>query len=517
MAWTDAAQCSSMLGGAYLGIEITPTGETTALYDPPDADTSAQSVLQALWLRVQTALPPEPVAEGGTYWVQEKGLQGIAANVYRVGASDSGDILLERTTHRYLDVRAAAGLRRPPIVDASGAASFAIDARGLLRSAEGQERITVQTADGMSLLSSQSSFDLDWLRSEAASPHLDFAALQARAATSALVGADVRAKLLDSRIAGLDLGTLLASVRGTTGMTEADSSRFLWRATGFLEKHPEASRDLLALYRSPGASAQVRGRVLDLLASVGHAEAQAAMRSALRDPGALAAGGVAERQLYQRLGLLEQPDLETAEMVAAHYRALRAGGPLEAELTSAYSLGAIAGKLTRGDDEVARRAASAYNAQLAADVRSTRDAAELAHRVAALGNSRLAENVALLTDLAAAESVQVRREVAHALAKAETDSPPPALLELMSDADPVVQRSAVRGARPDDAVYRRLAQEAAAGRVPQLNVRPILDLVREGRRSHRESTAVLLDALLARGIDDDKDRELALQLDASAS
>jgi hypothetical protein len=510
VAWSDAAQCEAMLVGPYLGIEVNATGETTALYDPAAADTSAQSVLQALWLRMQAALPSGPMAEGETYWAQEKTLQGLAANVYRVSARGNG-FLLERTTDAYLDVRAAAGLRRPPRIEASGAASFSIDARGLLRSGEGDESLVVQTAEGMSLLASQSSFQFEWLRREDASPTLDFAALEPRAPTSALVGADVKAKLLDSRIAGLDLETLLETVRSSAGIRGADDSRFLWQATGFLERHPEAARELLALYRSPGASADARARVLDLLASVGHDQAQAAMRAALADPGALAAGGVAARHLYQRLGLLEHPNPETAEMVAAHYRALHSSGQVEAELTTAYSLGAIAGKLAHGDDQ-ARSVAATYNAELASSLRRTTDPMELAHRVAALGNSRLTENIALFSELAQHESSTVRREVAQALGKLETDSPPDALLGLMSDADPVVQRNAVRGASPGDEIYRQLARDVSAGRVPQLNVRPILDLVKQGRRSHPEPTTALLDALIAQGIDDDKNRQLAFSL-----
>jgi HEAT repeat protein len=363
----------------------------------------------------------------------------------------------------------------------------------------------------VSLLSSQTSFHFEWLRRETAASPLDFGALAARAPTSALVGADVKAKLLDNRIAGLDLATLLDTLRRPGAEPQGDA-RFLWRATGFLEKHPEAASELLALYRSPGANPQLQGRVLDLLASVGHEQAQAAMRAALGDPRALVEGDVAARRLYQRLGLLEEPDLRTAEMVAAHYHALRASGTTDAELTSAYSLGAIVGKLARGDDE-ARALARSYNAELASDIRGASDPTELAHRVSALGNARLAENVALFSELAQHESARVRRHVAQALGKAETDAPPDALLALMGDPDPVVQRTAVRGATPDDSVYRQLAQDVSAGRVPQLNVRPILDLVKEGRSGHREATSALLSALLAQGIDDDKDRELALLLD----
>lgn len=514
VAWTDAVQCSAMLVGAALGIEVTETGATVALYDSPDADTSAQSVLQALWLRMQAALPTEAVSEGDTYWAQEKALQGTAANVYRVsGARGETGFLLERTTNTYLEVRAASGLRQRPVVDATGTATFAIDAQGLLRHARGEERIAVSSADGVSLLSSHTSFAFEWLRREDAAAPLDFAALAARAPTSALVGADVRAKLLDNRIAGLDLATLLDTVRRTAAVKGTDDARFLWRATGFLEKHPEAASELLALYRSPGASPQLKGRVLDLLASAGHRKAQAAMRAALGDPTALA-GDVAARHLYQRLGLLEQPDAQTVEMVAAHYRALHAKGDLEAELTSAYSLGAIVGKLASGDD-AARALAASYNAELGRDLRGTTDPTELAHRVAALGNARREDNVALFSDLAQHESAEVRQQVAQALGKVETDGPPGALLALIGDTDPVVQRNAVRGAPPHDDVYRRLAQDVSAGRVSQLNVRPVLDLVKEGRRTHPESTSALLDALLAQGIEDDKNRELALLLDGS--
>jgi hypothetical protein len=326
------------------------------------------------------------------------------------------------------------------------------------------------------------------------------------------VSAGVEAKLLDNQIAGLDRETLLETIRtyGNGGRLP-DEARFLWRATGLLEKHPELAWELLSLYRHPAATTQLQAKVLDLLASTGHEVAQAVMREALGDPAVLAEGGVAVRHLYQRFGLVREPATETAEMVAAHYRELRDSGNLEAEVTAAYALGAIAGKLSRGDDE-ARSLAAIYSAELARDLHGARDPAELAHRVTALGNARLAENVPVFSALARHESTRVRQRVAHALGRAASETPPPALLDLMSDEDRHVQREAIRVATPRDEVYLQLADEVSTGGVPQLNVRPILDLIKEGRRSHRDATTRLLDALLARGIDDDKDREVALML-----
>jgi HEAT repeat protein len=450
------------------------------------------------------------MSEGDRYWVQERTLQGTAGHAYTLRVVDGTS--LERRTEAYFDLRVAAGFDSPPDVDVSGRARFDIDdTRGLQR-VEGREQLRVATAQGLPVLDSATEFRFEFLRSEPASAPSELASWPARDATSILASARLEAQLLEQRIAGLDGETLLATLAAPAYRNgSAEEARFLWRATGLLERDPKLSRKLLAMARGEGFSPEQRARAVDLLTSVGHEEAQAVLREAFVDPGALVEGDVTTRHLYQRLGLLERPDAATAQMVAEHYRQFRADGDLEAQLTSAYSLGAMVASLSEGDD-AARGLAADFNAMLVDDLRRGGDATVVSHRVAALGNARRVENVSIFSDLASHESGPVRARVAEALGKLESEAPPEALIELLGDADPVVQRSAVRASAPDGRVYRELAAEASAGGVAPLNVRPILDLVKRGRAEHPEATERLLDALIDRGIEDDRDRELAYQL-----
>ena len=217
------------------------------------------------------------------------------------------------------------------------------------------------------------------------------------------------------------------------------------------------------------------------------------------------------RHLYQRLGMLEQPNGQTAQMVADHYSTFQAGNNRSAELTSAYSLGAIVHRLSNASEEE-RQLAKIYNDMLVSALWRSEGAEILSHRVAALGNTRRKENVAIFSDFAEHQSGQVRRRVAAALGKIESTDPPHALLQLIADTDGVVQRTAIRSVRPHAEVYAEIVDAAEQGNLSALNHRAVLDLVKGGRTTHRLETDQVLDVLLARGIEDDQNRELAYQL-----
>ncbi len=511
-AWASAIDCTTALTGARLGADVSPRGLTSALYAPAGADEVTQGVLQALWLRMQFALPGVDLSAGATYRVEEAGLQGTARQGYVVRSGDGPDerLRLERSTEALEDVRAASGLREPPVVSVAGSASAVIARSGRLARVAGEEQLDVRSRSGVPVLSSNTSFRFEWLREEAVAPS-GLAKPIRRATDQMFVSAATDARLLDQRIDGLDAETLTSMLRtyGSGGHL-SDMERFLWRATGLLEKRPDASRELLAIYRSPGATPALRALVMDLLASSGHAQAQTAMRAALGDGSLLVSGDAEDRRLYQRVGLLDHPTRETAEMVAHHYHELRGRDDVEARLTTAYALGAVIRGLRSGDDD-ARALAAAYGAELARDLRATRDPVELAHMVTAVANTRDESNMGVLADLAEHPSREVRSRVAHALGRVAS-RPPDALLGLLADEDRGVQRTAVRAAPLHEETYRALTLNTALGLVAEPSVRPILDLVRKGRASHRADTDALLDALIERGIRDDQERELAFML-----
>ncbi|MEM9176016.1 MAG: HEAT repeat domain-containing protein [Myxococcota bacterium] len=513
--WTTDRGCDAMLRGARLGVEIAATGQTRSIADPDEADAPVQSLLQTIWLTLGTTLPEAPVAPDTPWWAQEKTTQGVAGFRYAARSlpGKDQDLLLERALQAYVDLRVARDLEERPRVDAAGTARFTIGRDHGLREARGDESLRVVRDEGGELLRAEKRFALVWQRAESVDATPRSASWTPRAPDSILSSAKVREALLDQRIDGLTAEELVAEVAQPSTRTGSEAqARFAWRATALLEKDPALAWSLFDAASGKGVPASARALALDLLASAGHAEAQAVLRRVFQNASDLESDQASDRHLYQRLSLLEQPELATAEMVARHYQTHGAPGDENARFTAAYSLGAITNRLAEADDPEARAAALRFHRLLADGVDPGADPAVLAHEIAALGATRLTANLDLLSPFAAHESATVRRSTANALARVPSADPPPALIDLLRDGDQGVQRNAVRGAAPHAEVYREVADASATGQLDPLNVRPVLDLVRRGRASFPGETTALLESLIAAGIPDDLDRELAHRL-----
>lgn len=245
---------------------------------------------------------------------------------------------------------------------------------------------------------------------------------------------DTRDQILRSQIGDLTAAKMMARLDQFAKVGPmADHSRFIWQAVGLLRLHPELAGALAQEYGELKGS-QGRGLILDLLAGAGHAEAQAAMRQVLSDPG-LAMAPTRQAMLAQRLGLVKAPTPETVAYLAQH---AQDEGLMGAAYT--YSLGSAAGHLA-GTDEAA---------QLVADLkgRLSPDADALTRRsvVAALGNARAAGDE--VAAFAGDPDPGVRAAVAGALGQSE--GPVDALLTLSGDEDSLVQINALEslGERP---------------------------------------------------------------------
>lgn len=247
-------------------------------------------------------------------------------------------------------------------------------------------------------------------------------------------------------------------------------SRWAWQATGRMLLDPSAAEALGRLVIEE-KSIGFKGRALafDLLASVGHAEAQSAMRDALRN---------IERDdrfpsLLNRAGFITEPEPRTVQLVADIYES--ADGI--ARQSAATTLGASAGHLYRtGQTDDALR----HVRRLETDLRTQSDATDRRALILGLGNAGVDEAVATIAAHARDDAPAVRRAVATALRKTPGLVAEEALDALMADADPRVGRAAVRalGRHPLNADHLgTLAQRVMDGSLGDSTHGPLVDLL----------------------------------------
>ncbi len=265
-----------------------------------------------------------------------------------------------------------------------------------------------------------------------AAPRPDLAQLAVREPGRTAVTSQTRRQMLEQRVAGLKLEQLLddLSAVGADGRV-ADHARWLWRATGVLRLDPKAAARLAQRYLAPEMTAPARGLIVDLLASVGDAQAQHALLMVLRSDVAQAAPEFATQ--LQRLGALRQPTPETAGFVR---RLATASDDPEIAAAATVTLGAVAGRLrARGETAAAAALAKPLLARL--------EAGADASAIVALGNAALPATEATITAHGEDADPAIRASVARALRDIPTTSARDSLLALGADADYAVQHRAL--------------------------------------------------------------------------
>jgi HEAT repeat protein len=297
-------------------------------------------------------------------------------------------------------------------------------------------------------------------------------------------------KSMADRAAGLTPDDLLADLaRVDAGAALADKNRWLWRASGLLRLQPGLSEDLADLILDPSTHHAGRALALDLLVSVGHDAAQAALRRAF------AGGedwGPGAHTLANRLGFLLKPAPATAALVAQRFATAEG----EHRTAWGYTLGAVASHL---DAE----AAHTLTRPLAAGLATAETSTDRRHFLRALGNAGLEADVALIGPHTRDADPRVRKAAAGALRKCNDSASEALLAGLLTDPDPDVQQSAARAlARreltPDH--FAAFTSEIAAGRLHEAAWPELLDALRRQRAVDPAGVEAVLGAMLARPI-----------------
>lgn len=247
------------------------------------------------------------------------------------------------------------------------------------------------------------------------------------------VSARAEAAALEQRIGGLTAEAFADALTqyGASGQLP-NHNRWLWQATGLLQKDAKLCAEVERFFLDAANSTAGRTLALDLLASAGTPEAQAALRRLLDSP---TARTDASWPLWlQRLSLVQEPTKDTAQFAAAELGRATRRDDVGA---SAAAVGAVARGLAKRDPAYAAE----LGARLQAGFSAAPDAVSREAWVLALGNTGDPAVRPQLDTAAADASPMVRAGAAWALRTIEGSGD--TLARLATDADPRVREAAI--------------------------------------------------------------------------
>lgn len=454
---------------------VDATGRVERIEQPETTGEIPGYLLQFLITETAVTLGP-----GSAWSAVEQTLAGRAESDYRA----VGDAI-ERRRERYADLSG---------IGAADEMEQAVDARhqivvegGQLVRLRGSETIRA-ALDGTDVMERALHIEMtrvDAGRHEGAPP----AKRVARGPAAAVVDGATRRRLLENRAGDLTEESVMALLKA-----HADSGRFpnhsktLWQLTAFLELHPALCAEVGALAADGARTHAGRALLMDVLSSVRHPAAQAAMRAALEaepvrtDP--------RHAHLFQRLGFVEAPTPETVEYVADRFEG---STDLNDRMSAAFTLGSVIDHVGPGP------VADAHNSRLQAALAAAPVGEQQGWFIQALGNAERADNAPVVAGYADADAPGTRIAVARAVDDPPTAEGDATLRKLVADVDPRVQRQAIRsmkGYGPDASHLAELTELARSGRLHPQNVRFVLELTKHTRHEMPEALAPLLDALL---------------------
>jgi hypothetical protein len=433
LATDEAAR--EALEGHEAFLLVKPDGTNASLLFRKDAPPLFKAVLQQV---VSTLALTVPAGAGAEWTTEEHGLFGRRTVRYERSAEG-----LVRTATSYASLDAfPPGTMAGVTQKTFGTGHVALADDGTLTSFDDEETV-LATGPKTNAHSFEGRFTVraTLLRKEAFEPpttlDLDPAALD-----DLLPGARISAETLAARgveqvAAGIDETTLLATLAGFAGGAGLERG-FVQRAVAFLQVHPEHCAKLAELFEQSDVKTPGKLLILDVLASAGNKEAQAALRTAL-------ASRVAHEDarsftmMVQRLGLLAHPDAESIAFLRKELDAAPAAVK-DVRYGTLYALGAAAGSLDASDP-----AAQAAAARVRSELRQARTEGDKAAAIVALGNAHRSEDVARIVAYAKDDASSVRASVARALVHSEGDEARRVLVDLVGDASSDVAVTALNG------------------------------------------------------------------------
>lgn len=483
-AFPDREHAKQALVGRQAKIRIGTDGRSREVAFEAGTPDVFMNIVQ--WVVAQSSLSLAPSAQGAAWESTERGPFGMSRVLYsRRGAG------LERVRSEYVSFDAFANSTDSAlhVRELSGKSSLLVRG-GKLENVLTEERLRVDGAAGTRELEGSVRFELRLVRVDrgAAAP-ARVAYGPAESAGEPVVGPETLAKLLEQRVAGMTREDLLRDLQqfGAGGVLPAHT-RWLWRATGLLKQDPALASELSRIALQHSATDKTKSLVMDLLASVGHADAQRAMRQILDAP-SLARSPV-RAALVQRISFLEHPSRETVGAAWAAYEAGKDSGFQDLAVASAHALAASAGAARMSGDEVL---AGEIVSELGRQIAAAPDRETQAHLLGALTNARGDEVLAIAKPYAGSEEVALREASAEALRNVHSAESTALLLELIGDSAFPVQSSALAslGTRPlRSSEFRRIQSWLAEGKLGTRLEGALLSLVQSSVGSVPEATSI---------------------------
>lgn len=435
--YADDAATAKELAGKRAVVELGPRGTIKGISIDADPEGTFRHLMRGVLVELSVTLP-----SGAEDTLSETGPNGIARTHYALDPHDPSRVRRRREQYETL---AALGARQvvsdeaAPTQQLDARATIVLGADGAFASIASDEHLVV-ASDGRPSVVARSTFEMKLAsvsQVDAPAPAL----VDPRPLDAPVASTELSRKLLEQRVDGLTVARMKVDllIFATTGSI-VDQERWVWRATGLLEQKPEACADLVAAFESAGLDGDARALVLDLLASVGHARAQAAMREALASRAATS--DKARMQLFvQRFAFVASPDRESvAFLLKARADALSQGEPRLADAID-YTLGSVAAHLAATGQ--AERAVALHE-RLVAQLGAAKSGRERKVALAALGNAGFEADAPRIMQLAADDDEDVRSQVAWSLRKLESPETRRALVDLVGDARTAVQTSAAK-------------------------------------------------------------------------
>lgn len=301
-----------------------------------------------------------------------------------------------------------------------------------------------------------------------------------------------RRRLWEKQAGHLTAARLLNDLRHFSTTDARPDSEWLWRAAGRLLLDPDLAEELAALVTSLQPDAQAL--VFDLLAGVGHAQAQAAMISALPK-----LNPITRRGLMQRLGQIQQPD----EATITYAQTLLQVDDAEDRRVGAMTLGAVASRLGDSAD------AESIGDQLVIALQNADTSEDRQALVAAVGNAGLSNLEEHILEHTSDTSPKVRRAATYALRKYDTATARDVLLTAIAGDDAIVQQTALSALNPKSMPPTEVARLADATTNEQLAkgsrtqvLNAASKALRDADEAQTEAWRAVLEAIVSTGGDD---------------
>jgi hypothetical protein len=414
--------------------EVSPEGDVLGVRTGSKTSSVAASYLKGLWASLLAVTRPEP-----TYELEEKSVVGVSAVRYTWRRNTRSSRELIKSRESWTTVGAVSETLAGKDVKVRGGALAILSTAGHLESLEGEDTLQVAEKSGDVSYSLERKVEVELLRIEDFSSSQELIsrllALRPTRLEDVEISEQAERKALLQRAMGMDVARMVADLsRYGDGGQMPDHARWVWRATGALKLDPKGCAEIAKLAMETNRSSDGRRFMTELLVRVGSDEAQAALREILT-----AEVSKADPKYYdtlQRLSLLEHPRPELAELA----RSLLQDENFNVRMGSAFAVGSLSQAYSAQGDE-------SLGAQLNGELRSLLAGAQNLNEeggyITALGNARRKDNVPLIAKGAKSKSADVRRTTASALRHTQTEEAENTVLELASDEDERVQKSAL--------------------------------------------------------------------------